>query len=127
MTIETIRIMADEVASLMAARFGGLRRGQTADLDTMVRRRGAALPRKLRREAMVLAKADRVAEVPKLAKQQDFDRLQRAHKALVNHLRPLGQGGRLQAGAVNICATLVFALLILGAIALWLLVRRGVI
>ncbi|TWI36051.1 hypothetical protein [Paracoccus sulfuroxidans] len=127
MTIETIRIMADEVASLMAARFGGLRRGQTADLDTMVRRRGAALPRKLRREAMVLAKADRVAEVPKLAKQQDFDRLQRAHKALVNHLRPLGQGGRLQAGAVNIGATLVFALLILGAIALWLLVRRGVI
>ncbi len=127
MTIETIRIMADEVASLMAARFGGLRRGQTADLDTMVRRRGAALPRKLRREAMVLAKADRVAEVPKLAKQQDFDRLQRAHKVLVNHLRPLGQGGRLQAGAVNIGATLVFALLILGAIALWLLVRRGVI
>ena len=49
MGIDEIRPKADEVASLMAARFGGLKRGQQADLDSMMRKRGGALPRRLRR------------------------------------------------------------------------------
>ena len=53
MGIDEIRPKADEVASLMAARFGGLKRGQQADLDSMMRKRGGALPRRLRREANV--------------------------------------------------------------------------
>ena len=49
MGIENIRPMADEVAGLMAARFGGLKRGHQADLDSMMRKRGSAFPRRLRR------------------------------------------------------------------------------
>ncbi|MFD2441770.1 hypothetical protein ACFSS8_19765 [Paracoccus kondratievae] len=92
MGIEKIRPMADEVAGLMAARFGGVRRGQHADLGSMLRKRGGALPRRLRREARVLADADLKAGQPKLARQVDFEQLERAHKALVSYLRPLGQG-----------------------------------
>lgn len=127
MTIQNIRIMADEVASLMAARFGGLKRGQYAVLEVMMRRRGAALPRRLRRDAMLLVKADQVADMPKLAKQQDFEALNRAHRNLTTYLKPLGHKGRMQDGALNLGATLVFALLVIAAVAIWMLVKRGIL
>ncbi|WP_238986790.1 hypothetical protein [Paracoccus sp. MKU1] len=119
--------MADEVACLMAARFGGLRRGQQADLENMLRKRGGALPRRLRREARILAEADRKAGQPKLARQVDFDRLERAHKVLVGYLRPLGQGVRLRGGAASIAASVLFGLLLLAAVAIWIMIRRGLI
>jgi len=127
MGIERIRPMADEVASLMAARYGGLRRGQQADLETMLRKRGGALPRRLRREARILAEADRKAGQPKLARQVDLDRMERAHKALVAYLRPLGQAMRLRGGATGIAASVLFGLLILAAAAIWIMTRRGLL
>ncbi|GLK64801.1 hypothetical protein GCM10017635_22720 [Paracoccus kondratievae] len=127
MGIEKIRPMADEVAGLMAARFGGVRRGQHADLGSMLRKRGGALPRRLRREARVLADADLKAGQPKLARQVDFEQLERAHKALVSYLRPLGQGGRMQGGVVGVAASVMFGLLILAAVAIWIMKVRGLI
>lgn len=127
MGIENIRTMADEVAGLMAARFGGIKRGQQADLESMLRKRGGALPRKLRREARVMLQADRMAGQPKLARQVDFDRFERAHKALVGYLRPLGQGMRLQGGAISVAASVLFGLLVLGAVAVWVMLKRGLI
>ncbi|SFA49788.1 hypothetical protein SAMN04487972_1078 [Paracoccus halophilus] len=127
MMIENIRPMADEVASLMAARFGGMRRGQQADLDSMMRRRGGALPRRLRREARIMVQADRMADQPRLARQVDFARFERAHKALTGYLRPLGQGMRLQGSAINIVASVLFGLLVIGAAAVWIMLQRGLI
>lgn len=125
MAIEDIRPMADEVASLMAARFGGVRRGQQPVLDEMLRRRGAALPRRLRREARLMAEADRMASQPRLARQVDFARFDRAHKALTAYLRPLGQGARLQGGAVRIAASVALGLLVLGLVVVWIKTWRG--
>lgn len=127
MAIEDIRPMADEVASLLAARFGGLRRGQQADLDGMLRKRGGALPRRLRREAQFLIRAERMAGQPKLARQVDFNRLERAHKALTGYLRPLGQGARLRGGVIGIAASVLLGLLLLGAVAVWVMLQRGLI
>ena len=127
MSIENIRPMADEVAGLMAARFGGLKRGQQADLDSMMRKRGAALPRRLRREARIMLDGDRMAGQPKLARQVDIDRFQHAHKVLTGYLRPLGKGGRLQGGAISIAASVLFGLLMLGAVAVWIMIARGLI
>ncbi len=127
MGIEDIRPMADEVASLLAARFGGLRRGQQAELGDMLRKRGGALPRRLRREARFLHQADRMAGQPKLARQVDFARLDHAHRALTGYLRPLGQGRRLQGGAVGVAASVVLGLLVLGGVAVWILLQRGLI
>ena len=62
-----VHALADEIAQLMAQRFGGARRGTRPDLKTMLRRRGGALPRRQRKAAQraalnALRRARRSAE-----------------------------------------------------------------
>ncbi|WP_294925351.1 hypothetical protein [uncultured Paracoccus sp.] len=125
MATEDIRSMADEVAALMVSRFGGARRGERVNLSAMMRRRGGALPRKLRRQAHLLAQADVLVDAPRLARQQDMARLVRAHDVLLRHLRPLGAASRWKGGAISVGASLALALLLIGALAVWLMVLRG--
>lgn len=127
MGIEDIRPMADEVASLMASRYGGAKRGHQPDLEAMMHRRGGALPRRLRREAVFLVRADRMAGQPKLARQVDQDRLAHAHKALTGYLRPLGQGARLQGGFVRWASGVVLGLMVLAALVVWIVKLRGLV
>lgn len=127
MTTGRLQEQASEVAELMASRFGGARRGEAPTLQTMMRRRGASLPRKLRRQAIILAEADGFAASPKIARQLDPARLDRAHQALVAHLKPLGAQSRLITGATNIAASIIFGLLLMAACLTWFLVWRGLI
>lgn len=126
-TIADIHRMADEVAQLMASRFGGARRGEQPRLQDMVRRRGAALPRKLRRLAQELARADRLCAQPRVARQQDMRALSDAHHALTRHLRPLGEVSRFQHRAVQVAAVLALALLLMTGLAIWLAMQRGLL
>jgi len=119
--------MADEVAALMVERLGGARRGSRPDLATMLRRRGGALPRRQRKAAQVLAKAQKQAATPKLARQMDTTAAARAHAELVRYLRPLGKAARWQASAINIAAAVMLGLLLVGALAVWIMVRRGLV
>lgn len=125
MEAERMQQMADEVAALMANRLGGLRRGQHAELDVMLRRRGAALPRRLRREALALRDAAALSGAPRILRQMDTARAARAHAALLRHLKPLGQMSRLQGSATGIAAAVALGLLALGAAVVWVLVWRG--
>lgn len=125
MAIETVRNMADEVAGLMASRLGGAKRGQAVDLTTMVRRRGGALPRRMRRKAAYLAQADRMVDMPKLGKQIDLERAGQAHRKLVSYLGPVGKGERWRNRAVNLGAALALALLAIGGITVWMWLRKG--
>ena len=120
-----VQDMADEVAALMASRFGGLRRGQQASLSVMLRRRGGALPRKLRRDAIRLAEAEALSRVPRIAQQCDGGDAARAHAALVRHLRPMGTLSRWQNRGLSVAAPVAFGLLLLAAVLVWLLVWRG--
>ena len=122
---DDVQRMADEVAGLIASRFGGARRGTRPDLGTMLRRRGAALPRRLRREALRLAEADRLANQPRVARQLDSTAAARAHAALTQHLRPLGAVSRWQGRIGGVTAAVVFGLLLVAMLALWLMVRQG--
>lgn len=124
---EDIRNMADHVARLMAERFGGARRGEPLGLQLMIRRRGGALPRRLRAQAQLLAEADAMTASPKIARQMDLIAPSRAHHALIRHLEPLGKLSRWQGRAVNFFATLALAFLLLGAIAIWVMLRRGML
>lgn len=124
-SFEDIPAMADDIARLMASRLGGAKRGETPDLWTMIRRRGGALPQGLRRKALRLAHADRLARQPRIARQLPLRDLARVHAALSAHLRPLGEIARFQGVAVGVTARVVFGLLLLAAAAIWLLVRRG--
>lgn len=124
-SFEDIPAMADEIAQLMASRFGGARRGERPDLSVMVRRRGGALPDRLRRKAKTLARADRLARQPRIARQLPLQDLGRAHAALAAHLQPLGEIARFQGRAISLTATVVFGLLLLGAAIVWVMVGRG--
>ena len=126
-SFEDIPDMADEVAVLMASRFGGARRGERPPLAQMMRRRGGALPAGLRRRGVRLAKAGALAAQPKVARQLSLDDLARDHAALVAHLRPLGEISRWQGRAIGFAASVVLGLLVLGGVTLWVMVRRGML
>lgn len=127
MAQQDVPAMADEVAELMAQRLGGARRGSRPDLATMLRRRGGALPRRQRRAAELLARAQKQAATPRLARQMDATAAIRAHADLVRYLRPLGSSARWQARLVNIAAAVMMGLLLVGAVAVWIMVRRGMV
>ena len=122
---DDIREMADEVSRLIAARFGGARRGERPPLHVMLRRRGGALPRRLRWQAAALAQADQLSAQPRIARQLDLARLSRAYQALVAHLQPLGELSRWQGRAIGFATSVAFGLLVLAAAVVWILVRRG--
>ena len=122
---DDIRAMADEVSRLLAARFGGARRGERPPLEVMLRRRGGALPRRLRRQATALAQADRISAQPKVARQLDLAQLSRAHHALIAHLQPLGDLSRWQGRALGFAASVLLGLLVLGAVVIWIQLVRG--
>lgn len=124
-TIDDIRRMADDISLLMADRFGGARRGERPSLQEMLRLRGAALPRGMRRHAQHLARADALCGQPRAGRQQDMRRVSRAYRALSGHLRPLGEASRLRGRAVQVGATLALGLLLLGAAVIWVMLRRG--
>lgn len=124
-TIEDIQHMADEIAQLIAARFGGARPGEHPTLQEMLRRRGGALPWRMRRRARYLAQADRLCGQPRVGRQQDMRRISRAYGALFVHLRPLGPLARMPTRTVQITATVAFGLLLLATIVIWLMEWRG--
>ena len=103
---DDIRDMADEVSRLIAARFGGARRGERPPLWT-------------------LAQADQLSAQPKVARQLDLPGLSRAHQALITHLQPLGELSRWQGRAIGFAASVVLGLLVLAAATVWILLQRG--
>lgn len=127
MSYQDVRAWADEVAMLMASRLGGLRRGERVTLGTMIRRRGGALPRRLARQARILAEAEAVSVAPKIARQIDFGDAEKAHAALVAYLKPFRRVARVQQRATNLIASVLFGLLVMALIIVWILVWRGFI
>ncbi|MBM3605077.1 MAG: hypothetical protein FJX25_10070 [Alphaproteobacteria bacterium] len=126
-SFEDIPRMADEVAQLMASRFGGAQRGERPPLHLMLRRRGGALPARLRPKAAHLAEADRLSRQPRIARQLPLRRLSREHAALVAHLRPLGELSRWQGRALGFAASIALGLVALAGVALWIMVKRGLL
>ncbi|MDM7458428.1 MAG: hypothetical protein P3W94_003540 [Paracoccus sp. (in: a-proteobacteria)] len=122
---EDIRRMANEVADPMASRLGGANRDERPTLEQMLARRGGALPARLRRRAQALSRADRLACQPRVARQIPLAPLGRAHRALHAYLAPMGQVARMQSRVLLLAARIVLALLLVAALAVWLLVRRG--
>ena len=124
-SFEEIGDMAAEVSHMIAARFGGARRGERPPLRIMLRRRGGALPRRLRKAGARLARAETLARQPMVARQMDLAGLSRDRDLLIAHLQPLGQFNRWQGRAISFAASVAFGLLVLGAAIVWLLVWRG--
>ena len=107
MSAVTIQQMADRVAALMEQRLGV--RGRS--LPEKLRRGRRRLPRRLRREAALLADATAQAGHPRLMAQLDHERLSTAYDALVRHLSPLGRSERRTAMLRSIGAGAALAVL----------------
>ncbi len=113
--------MTDQVFRLMGERMGA--RGAT--LADRLASRGGALPVKVRQAVQVLASAEQMAGVPKLARQLDAAQIAQAHRICVKYLKRLGARDRARGMALNIAATLVLGLVVLAVAIITTLRLRG--
>lgn len=111
----------EEIAQLMRQE---LRAGGTT-FDDALRQCRRQLPRKLRRDADLLARAEPFSQHPKLRLQLDHARIAQAHARLRAHLRRAGAGRRRVDLLLSVLGSLALGALML--LALWaaVLVLRG--
>jgi hypothetical protein len=116
---EQITQMSAQVSRLLAQRLGA----KGAGLEVRVAHRARALPRKVRRAALQLAKAERLAHSPKQARQLDARAIQAAYATCINYLEPLGAGERFRAAALTFGSSVAFIVIVVGGMlfgAMWL-------
>lgn len=113
--------MAGRIADLMEARL----RIRGEGLAEKLRRGGRFLPRKVRRQAEYLAKADAEARVPRLLTRLDHERIAEAYDACVRYLKPLGAGARRKAILLDMLTGFATGLFATGVLVIVLLLWRG--
>lgn len=119
----SVQQMANRVAELMEQRL----RIRGTDLTAKLDRGGRLLPRKIRREALRLAEADRAARSPRLQMQIDHDRVARAYDACVRYLKPLGASARRKAILLDMVTGFGTGVFVTIVLVLVLLIWRGLI
>ena len=117
----SVQQMAGRIAELMEARL----RIRGEGLAEKLRRGGRFLPRKVRRHAEYLAKADAEARVPRLLTRLDHERIAGADDACVRYLKPLGAGARRKAILLDMLTGLATGLFATGVLVIVLLLWRG--
>ncbi len=105
----------------MRTRLGA--RGET--LEQTLHQRGRKLPRKIRRAAEELARAEELSGHPRLRFLMDTAQVERSGRMVVNHLRPLGAAERRRRMFLSIAASMSFALLVTIGGVIAVLVWRG--
>jgi len=121
MSAVTIHQMADRVADMMEQRLGV----SGKDLAAKLRRAKRRLPRKVAAAAQGLADASEQAKNPKLLVQINQAAVAENYDICVRHLATVKPGGRTKGLLINVAATLVFGLLILGAVVIAVQKMRG--
>lgn len=123
MPTQSVQQMADHVSELLEDRLK-IRGGTLAD---KLRRGGRVLPLRVRRAAAELALAADQSHYPKLAMRVDHDRVRRAYRRCLHHLRPIGAGQRRMGYLVTLAARSGAAVLAALAIVIGMLVWRGLV
>ncbi len=99
---------AEHIYRLLGERLGV--RGST--LEARLLRAGRLLPRSLRREGQLLVDALKMEASPRLSKRIDHEAVQRAVKALAQHLSSIDARKRRFDRAVGITASIAFSLIV---------------
>jgi len=120
---ETMRQMVDEVRAALQDKLRV--RGRT--LEAQIRRAGRQLPRRVRHDATYLAQAVALTDNPKLARMVDMAKAKRAHRNVLAHLDTVDIGAQRRNAALNMLASVMFALLVTGVLLLSVLWLRGFI
>jgi len=121
MSVTTVQQMADRVASLMEKRMNIAGKG----LREKLRRGGRRLPRKVRREAEYLAEVAELAMHPKMQLMLDDARIATAYDTCVKYLNPLGASDRLKGAMLGVGGSIAFAVFVVVAGMIGVLVWRG--
>lgn len=85
------------------------------DLRQGVHRAGRRLPRRVRAQGALLAEAERMGEVPKLARQVDWRAVRDAHQVLERHLTDIDVMDRRKGIALGLAGTIAAQLLVVTA------------
>lgn len=112
---------ADKLAELLEARLDA---GGTG-LEAKLNRAGRRLPGHLRRELGYVVEAMRMAENPRLARQIDWARIDKACAAAKHHLRHVDPWERRKGIAINWLAGNAFNLLIVAGLTAAVIAWRG--
>jgi hypothetical protein len=121
MSAITVQQMADRVAQLMEARLKIRGKG----LAEKLRHARGAMPRRVQAEAAILAKYAALTQNPKLLSQVDQNRVAEAYDACVRHLNGVGRAERVRSATLGIASSIVFQMLLVGALLLWFLIWKG--
>jgi hypothetical protein len=119
----TVHQMTERVSQLLLQRLGA--RGHT--LQARLQSRSRALPRRVRRAAEVLIRAEAMAASPKMIRQVDMEEISNAYDLCLHYLQPLGAGARLRGMMLSITASALFALLVTAGAVTAVLAWRGLI
>ena len=118
-----LRARADHLAVLMGDRLDIRGEGFEAKLENA----GKRLPRHIHREAARIAEALAFETHPKLSRQIDARQMKRASRTIERYLLGIDPWARRRGVFLNWLAGIVFSLLVLGAIVLLVLARRGLL
>lgn len=113
--------MVDEVSIALADKL----RVRGRSLDAQIRKAGRLLPRRVRQDATYLAQGVTLAQNPKLAKMIDMAKARKAHRNVLAHIDTVDIGAQRRAAALNVVASIAFALLVTGCLLLFVLWQRG--
>lgn len=117
----TVQQMAERVADLMQERLRIRGRG----LAEKLRHARGRMPKRIQAEAAVLARAAETAQVPKLLRQLDHQRLAEAYDACLRHLNGLGRWERRRSLALNLAGSVAFRLFVVAGLLSAVLAWRG--
>ncbi len=96
-------------------------------LDAQIRKAGRRLPRRVRQDATYLAQGVALMENPKLARMIDIGKARQAHRNVMAHLNSIDIAAQRRNAALNLVASIAFALLVTGVLLLFVLWQRGFI
>lgn len=117
----TIEQMASEVRAGLDSKL----RVRGRSLDAQIRKAGRLLPRAIKRDAIYLAQALPLAANPKLARMIDMDKARQSHRNILAFLEGIDMAAQRRTAALNLVASIAFALLVTGILLLFVLVQRG--
>lgn len=120
---KTLQQMVDEVRAAMETQL----RVRGKSLDAQIRKAGRLLPRRVRHDATYLAQGATLAENPKLSKMIDMAKAQKAHRSVLAYLDSVDIGAQRRDAALNLVASIAFALLVTGVLLVFVLWARGFI
>lgn len=119
----SLQEMAEDVRAGLESKL----RVRGRSLQAQIRRAGRLLPRYVRRDATYLAQGAELATNPKLAKMVDIAKARQAHRKVLAYLDTVDIAVQRRDAALQLAASIAFALLVTSGLVVFVLWQRGFI